>query len=104
LVTAPEHAPVIVATLEDLKKSRSVAREKGWEMYANDLDDQINGMERVLSALILPPRRTTTQSWGPCSEVKRNTQTIVQLAAEKSCKARHRVLTTIPTKVKALTS
>jgi integrase len=54
LVTAPEHAPVIVATLADLKKSRSIAKEKGWEMYANDLDDQINGMEQVLSELELP--------------------------------------------------
>lgn len=41
LVTTPEHAPVIVATLEDPKKSRSIAREKGWEMYANDLGDQM---------------------------------------------------------------
>ena len=54
LVTTPEHAPVIVATLEDLKKSRGIAREKGWEMYANDLGDQINGMEMVLSELELP--------------------------------------------------
>lgn len=54
LVTAPEHAPVIVATLADLKKSRRIAKEKGWEMYANDLDDQINGMEQVLSELELP--------------------------------------------------
>jgi hypothetical protein len=46
-VTTPEHAPVIVATLEDLKKSRTIAHEKGWEMYANDLGDQINGMEKV---------------------------------------------------------
>lgn len=45
--------PVIVVTLEDLKKSRSV-EGKGWEMYANDLEDQINGMERVLSELNLP--------------------------------------------------
>ncbi len=54
LVTAPEHAPVIVATLEDLKRSRGVAREKGWEMYANDLEDQITGMEKVLSELSQP--------------------------------------------------
>ena len=39
---------MIVATLEDLKKSRTIAREKGWEMYANDLSDQIDGMEKVL--------------------------------------------------------
>jgi hypothetical protein len=45
---------VIVATLEDLKKSRGIAREKGWEMHANDLGDQINGMEMVLSELELP--------------------------------------------------
>ena len=45
---------MIVATLKDLKKSRSVAREKGWEMYANDLGDQIDGMEMVLSELNLP--------------------------------------------------
>jgi len=54
LVTTSEHAPVIVATLEDLRKSRGVAREKGWEMYANDLGDQIDGMEMVLSELNLP--------------------------------------------------
>jgi hypothetical protein len=54
LVTAPEHAPVIVATLEDLKKSRSVARGKGWETYAKDLEDQITGMEKLLSELNLP--------------------------------------------------
>ena len=45
---------MIVATLEDLKKSRGIAREKGWEMYANDLGDQIDGMEKVLSELELP--------------------------------------------------
>jgi hypothetical protein len=54
LVTTPEHTPVIVATLEDLKKSRTIAHEKGWEMYANDLGDQIDGMEKVLSELDLP--------------------------------------------------
>ena len=54
LVTTPEHGPVIVATLDDLKKSRGIAREKGWEMYANDLGDQIDGMEKVLSELELP--------------------------------------------------
>jgi hypothetical protein len=36
LVTTPEQVPVIVATLEDLKKSRMIAREKAWEMYANE--------------------------------------------------------------------
>ena len=40
-------------TLEDLKKSRTVAQEKGWEMYANDLGDQIRGMETVMSELEL---------------------------------------------------
>ncbi len=54
LVTTPEHAPVIVTTLEDLKKSRNIAQEKGWEMYANDLSDQIGGMEKVLSELERP--------------------------------------------------
>lgn len=54
LVTTPEHAPVIVTTLADLKKSRNIAQEKGWEMYANDLSDQIGGMEKVLSELELP--------------------------------------------------
>ena len=29
LVTTPEHAPVIMTTLEDLKKSRDIAQEKG---------------------------------------------------------------------------
>jgi hypothetical protein len=53
-VTTPDHAPVIVTTLEDLKKSRRIAQEKGWEMYANDLNDQINGMESVLSGLESP--------------------------------------------------
>ena len=43
-----------VATLEDLKKSRATAREKGWDMYANDLGDQIDGMGMVLSELELP--------------------------------------------------
>lgn len=56
LVTTPEHAPVIVATLEDLKRSRSIAREKGWEMYANDLD-QIDGMQTVLSELDRPSEK-----------------------------------------------
>jgi hypothetical protein len=54
LVTTPEHAPVIVATLEDLRKSQQIAEEKGWELYANDLSDQIRGMEQVLAELALP--------------------------------------------------
>lgn len=53
-MTTPEHAPVIVATLEDLKKSRRITQEKGWEMYANDLNDQISGMEKVLLELEPP--------------------------------------------------
>ena len=48
---------MIVATLEDLKNSRGIAREKGWEMYANDLGDQIEGMEKVLSELELPTEK-----------------------------------------------
>jgi len=56
-VTTAEHAPAIVATLEDLKKSRTVAHDKGWEMYANDLGRQINGMEKVLSELELPSEK-----------------------------------------------
>jgi integrase/recombinase XerD len=54
LVTTPEHAPVIVATLEDLRKSKQIADEKGWEMYGNDLADQIKGMEQVLAEFHLP--------------------------------------------------
>jgi hypothetical protein len=54
LVTTRDHAPVITTTLEDLKRSRAIAQEKGWEMYANDLGDQISGMETVLSELELP--------------------------------------------------
>jgi len=54
LVTTPEHAPVIRATMADLKKSKQIADGKGWEMYANDLADQIRGMEQVLAELELP--------------------------------------------------
>jgi hypothetical protein len=54
LVTTPEHAPVIAATLADLRKSQQIAEEKGWELYANDLGDQIRGMEQVLAELALP--------------------------------------------------
>ncbi len=57
LVTTPDHAPVIVATLEDLRKSKQIANEKGWEMYANDLADQIQGMEQVLAEFHLPPEQ-----------------------------------------------
>jgi hypothetical protein len=64
-VTTPEHTPVIVATLEDLKKSRSIAREKGWEIYANDLGDQISGMETVLSELELPEHERGDNRGGP---------------------------------------
>src|SRR6266498_1103733 len=77
---------LIVATLEDLKKSRIVAKEKGWEMYANDLEDQITGMEKVLSELNLRARGATTQSQGPAIKVKRNTQAIVPLAAAPRCR------------------
>jgi integrase len=54
LVTTPEHAPVIIATMEDLKKSKQIADEKGWEMYANDLSEQMRGMQQVLAELQLP--------------------------------------------------
>lgn len=54
LVSTPEHAPVMVATLQDLRKSKRIADEKGWELYANDLDFQIKGMEQVLAELDLP--------------------------------------------------
>jgi hypothetical protein len=54
LVTTPEHKPVIIATLNDLKKSHAAAQEKGWEMYANDLGDQIKGMEQVVRELDRP--------------------------------------------------
>lgn len=54
LMTTPEHAPVIIATMEDLKKSKQIADEKRWEMYANDLADQIRGMEQILAELQLP--------------------------------------------------
>ena len=54
LVTTPEHAPVIIATMEDLKRSKQIADEKGWEMYANDLADQVRGMQQVLDELQLP--------------------------------------------------
>ncbi len=55
LVTTPEHAPVIIATMEDLKKNKQIADERGWELYAHDLADQIAGMEQVLAELQLPP-------------------------------------------------
>jgi hypothetical protein len=45
---------VIIATMEDLKKSKQIADQKGWEMYANDLGEQIRGMEHVLAELQLP--------------------------------------------------
>jgi integrase/recombinase XerD len=54
LVTTPEHAPVIIATMEDLEKSKQIADEKGWELYANDLGEQIRGMKQVLAELQLP--------------------------------------------------
>ncbi len=54
LVTTPEHAPVIVATLRDLQKSKLIAEEQQWERYATDLGDQIRGMEQVLTELNVP--------------------------------------------------
>ena len=66
LVTTRDHAPVIATTLEDLKRSRTIAQEKGWEMYANDLSDQIGGMEMVLSELELPEEERAKSRGGPC--------------------------------------
>lgn len=40
--------------MEDLKKSKQIADEKGWKMYANDLADQIRGVEQVLAEPQLP--------------------------------------------------
>jgi len=65
LVTTRDHAPVISTTLEDLKRSRTVAQEKGWEMYANYLGDQIGGMETVLSELELPEAERGKNRGGP---------------------------------------
>jgi len=39
--------------MADLKKSKQIADEKGWEMYANDLGDQVRGMGQVLAELNL---------------------------------------------------
>lgn len=50
-MTTPQHAPVIMTTKADLENSLRIAREKGWEMYANDLSDQINGMQQILNEL-----------------------------------------------------
>ncbi len=54
LVTTPEHASVIVATLKDLRQSKRIAEEQQWERYATDLGDQISGMEQVLTELNAP--------------------------------------------------
>jgi hypothetical protein len=54
LVTTPDHAPVIVATLKDLENSVAAAEKQGWEMYAEDLRGQVNGMTQVLTELELP--------------------------------------------------
>jgi len=51
LVTTPQHAPIILQTKQDLERSLHAAEEQGWEMYANDLREQISGMEHVLSTL-----------------------------------------------------
>ena len=59
---------MIVTTLEDLKKSRAIAREKAWDMYANDLGDQIDGMETVLSELELPPAERKSNRGGQSSK------------------------------------
>jgi hypothetical protein len=40
-----------MTTKADLESSLSIAREKGWELYANDLSDQINGMQQALDEL-----------------------------------------------------
>lgn len=53
-----------MATLEDLKQSQTIAREKGWELYANDLGDQIEGMEKVLSELELPTEQRSKNRGG----------------------------------------
>lgn len=54
LVTTKAHIPVIENTQADLENSLEAAKKNGWEMYANDLQDQINGMNQVLSELRLP--------------------------------------------------
>jgi hypothetical protein len=36
------------------KRSKQIADEKGWELYTNDLADQINGMQQVLAERQLP--------------------------------------------------
>ena len=64
LVTTPEHAPVIIATMEDLKKSKQIADEKGWELYAHDLANQIAGMQQVLAELQLPPAQRSKNRGG----------------------------------------
>ncbi len=48
--------------------SRAIAREKGWDMYANDLGDQIDGMETVLSELELPPAERKSNRGGQSSK------------------------------------
>ncbi|WP_201374009.1 hypothetical protein [Ktedonobacter robiniae] len=52
-----------MATLEDLRKSKQIAEEKGWELSVNDLGDQIRGMEQVLAGLELPADKRP-KSWG----------------------------------------
>ena len=64
LVTTPEQAPVNVATLEDLQKSKHIADGQGWELYANDLADQITGMLQVLAELHLPPEQRAKNRGG----------------------------------------
>lgn len=64
-------------------------------MFANDLDDQITGMEKVLSEFKTASRSATEESGRSAIPVKRNTQAILQLAAEKSRQARRRVVAAI---------
>src|SRR5258705_13951154 len=64
-------------------------------MYANDLSDQIGGMEKDLSELELPVEtRQKNRGW-PTVTLTRNTQAIVSLAAAKSRQARCRVIKAI---------
>ena len=71
LATTPQHAPVIVATLEDLKKSKLAADEKGWQLYADDLADQIKGMEQVLAQLE-PPKEPPPNPRGGFPQITRS--------------------------------
>jgi hypothetical protein len=50
--------------MEDLKKSKQIADEKGWEQYANDLGEQIRGMKLVLTELQLPTEQRPKKRGG----------------------------------------